>query len=107
MTSVRFQRIALVGRENARGDRMRAALGEIAAVASDFGSSVAVETSLRPLASGIGAVEIESSEIDLLISLGGDGTLLRAARSVFGRGVPVLGINLGAWGSSHRSPGPG
>jgi NAD+ kinase len=35
---------------------------------------------------------------DILISLGGDGTILRMARLVSGRGTPILGINLGKLG---------
>src|SRR5690606_2527592 len=36
--------------------------------------------------------------IDLLITLGGDGTLLRGARSVAPHRIPVLGVNLGYLG---------
>lgn len=35
---------------------------------------------------------------DLLICLGGDGTMLHAARSVVPHGVPVLGVNMGRLG---------
>ncbi len=35
---------------------------------------------------------------DILISLGGDGTILRLARTVAGQGTPILGINLGKLG---------
>ncbi len=44
----------------------------------------------------LGASEISTA--DVVVSLGGDGTLLRAARQVLTEGRPVLGINLGRVG---------
>lgn len=38
------------------------------------------------------------SKIECLISLGGDGTFLRAARYCFNKGIPLLGINVGNLG---------
>ena len=37
-------------------------------------------------------------KVDMLITLGGDGTTLRAARMAFRSGTPILGINLGRLG---------
>ena len=43
-------------------------------------------------------VEAEIETLDLLITLGGDGTILRAARMGARHGVPILGLNLGRLG---------
>ena len=44
--------------------------------------------------------EVESwiDKVDLLITLGGDGTILKAARMAFRAGTPILGVNLGRLG---------
>lgn len=42
--------------------------------------------------------EAEVAGLDLLVSLGGDGTILRSVAMVIGVGVPVLGVNFGRFG---------
>lgn len=41
---------------------------------------------------------IEAGEFDLLIALGGDGTMLRAGNLSASLGLPILGINIGRFG---------
>ena len=41
---------------------------------------------------------IEAGQFDLLIALGGDGTMLRAGRLCAPYGIPILGINMGRLG---------
>ncbi len=42
--------------------------------------------------------KIDGGEFDLLIALGGDGTMLRAGHLAAPKGLPILGINLGKFG---------
>lgn len=43
-------------------------------------------------------IAISAPGTELIISIGGDGTILRAARAVVPWGVPILGVNLGKLG---------
>lgn len=44
------------------------------------------------------AREAFRDQVDLVIVMGGDGTLLGAARSLAGQGTPLVGVNLGRLG---------
>lgn len=45
-----------------------------------------------------------ASEVDILVSMGGDGTFLASARAVGEQGTPLLGINLGSLGFLTQFP---
>jgi len=59
-----------------------------------------VETDKMPEVFGLPSVSEEefSSNSDVIISIGGDGTLLRASRYSFFKEIPILGINVGNLG---------
>ncbi len=44
------------------------------------------------------AFDFTNSDIDLIIVLGGDGSILQSARQLAGREIPVLGVNCGTLG---------
>src|SRR4029450_12246385 len=49
-------------------------------------------------AAGVEIAAFEDGDLDLLVVLGGDGTMLRALRATLGSGIPVFGVNFGRVG---------
>ncbi len=81
-----------------RGVDASATLKRVREAVERHGISVLVEE--HSLESYPGSAESlgECEAVDAVLALGGDGTFLRAARKVMGKGVPLLGVNLGYLG---------
>ncbi len=69
------------------------------------GAAGARRSDAQRLGGGVDVVEEDdfTEQIDLVVALGGDGTMLGAMRLVAKRPVPVLGVNYGNVGFSSRS----
>ena len=88
-------RLGVVG--NRRYEGLPEILRHIAQRAPQLGLTIAFERTLGEVA-GEGELIEDGSTVDALITLGGDGTMLRGARLLGGREVPILGVNLGRLG---------
>lgn len=89
-------RIGLVG--NRRYPPLVDLLRALAAEAPNLGVTLHYEPPLAELLEGVEPSPLDGTPLDFILSLGGDGTLLRGARIACVRGIPILGINLGHLG---------
>ncbi len=90
-------RVGIIGKEKDPAPRLA---GEIEAWFRARGVEVHVERELSLLSGlgdGVARTQLPDT-VELLLVLGGDGTLLSVARLVGSRQTPVLGINLGSLG---------
>ncbi len=98
--STAFSTIGLMGRES------DPVVAQVAAKAVDFLSAarvkVLVDAGLKLTSSAPGVQTVSRAELaaqaDLIIVVGGDGTLLKAANAIAARPVPLVGVNLGRLG---------
>ena len=95
-----FSRVALVGKYQADG--IEEHLKDLAKLLSDLGCEAFIEfdTATHLALSGYPTKTARdfAGEIDLVVVLGGDGTMLGIARQLAGSNVPLVGINMGRLG---------
>jgi NAD+ kinase len=80
---------------------IQSAVESIVAISQRAGVQVRLSEELAshlPAAPSVSPIEELVGRVDVLVALGGDGTMLRAARAIDRCGTPLLGINLGALG---------
>ena len=85
--------VGIVG--NRRYDGLLEILARMAAEAPALEVRLVLEAGLAGVVAGAVVGDLDQQALDVVLSLGGDGTLLRGARLACRRGIPILGLNLG------------
>lgn len=96
MTEPAPRRLGVVARERREG--LERLLDRVRHATEARGMEVRFEREIADYAPGAAPLDLQGDPVDMILSLGGDGTLLRAARMVMPYGVPLLGVNMGHLG---------
>jgi len=91
-----MRRLGIVSKGD--GADLAAALVRLTSWAEERGVEILADRDTVDFAKGGLALLEPDAPVDFIVALGGDGTLLRAARLRPGEGIPVLGLNLGQLG---------
>ncbi|MBU6468477.1 MAG: NAD(+) kinase [Betaproteobacteria bacterium] len=95
-----FKKIGIVGKYNSHD--LATPMGRLIQFLEKYQLSYVLDpksaASVPARSAHIVQVEEMAKEVDLVVVLGGDGTLLSVARSLLGQSVPMVGINLGQLG---------
>ncbi len=85
---------------NTKRPRAENVLDELRRLAADHGFKLYAEEAAMAATLGAEHIPVESfgRKVDVVLALGGDGTVLYTARALHGSDVPIMGINLGSLG---------
>lgn len=96
MTRPPPRRLGVIARSRAPG--LDALLDLVRRGAEARGMEVCLEQEVADYGADGPTLDLDVERVDMILSFGGDGTLLRAARTVLGHGLPLLGVNTGNLG---------
>jgi NAD+ kinase len=86
------------GRPTSTGGSRMPSIKRAAVVTIDRAGAEEALARLRAIADRNGVELVEGDDADIVIVLGGDGTMLRALARFLGTGIPVIGVNYGRVG---------
>ena len=72
--------------------------GKIIKYVKDIVSKYVDDTNIFTFKDAIGLDNIKYNDLDIIIALGGDGTILRTSRNLNNSNIPILGVNIGNLG---------